>query len=133
MGVKTKFPFGQNWSKTGKYRSKKVERDGQIFDSKLEAEVYGRIKAREAKGEIKLVKRQSRVILTDARIAYVADFECLEIATNEALFIEAKGMKTPVWAIKLRLWRHYGPGKLEIWGGSYTNPKLIETVIAIKR
>jgi hypothetical protein len=64
-------------------------------------------------GEIRSIELQDSVYLTDARIRYVADFKCLAY-TGEIFWVEAKGYPTASWALKKRLWRYYGPGRLEI-------------------
>lgn len=111
-----------------KYKSKKVSLDGHSFASKLEASVYGMLKIRELQGEIKLLQVQCHVYLTEARILYIADFKC-ETINKEELYVEAKGFETSDWRIKRRLWQHYGPAPLEIWGGTHQRPFLKETLI----
>lgn len=98
------------------------------FPSKLEASVYNLLLVRETIGEIKDIKRQVQVYLTDAKILYKPDFSFVYIKTGETRWCEAKGFKNPVWAIKRRLWAHYGPGKLEIYEGSYRAPMLTEII-----
>ena len=88
--------------------------DGHSFASKLEAAVYQLLMFRERAGEIKIVQLQSRVYLTDSRILYIPDFQCLNLKAENVFFVEAKGFETPDWKIKKRLWEHYGPAPLEI-------------------
>lgn len=64
-------------------------------------------------GEIRSIELQDSVYLTDAKIRYVADFKCWSIS-GDIFWVEAKGYPTASWALKKRLWRYYGPGKLEI-------------------
>lgn len=115
--------FKRNFNK---YSNVKVERDGYSFASKLEAAVYGILKLRERAGELRVIRTQARVSLTDAGIVYMPDFECED--ENGIFYCEAKGMETPEWRIKLKLWRFYGPGRLEIWKGSAAKPFLDEIV-----
>lgn len=115
--------------KGNKYGATRVERANYTFGSKLEAAVFDFLKLRERAGELSNIKCQVPVKLTRAKILYIADFSAIEVASNEMIFIEAKGMNTATWAIKLRLWHCYGPGKLEIWRGNYNSPFLAETVI----
>jgi hypothetical protein len=82
-------------------------------------------------GEIKSIQHEDHIYLTDARIGYVPDFRC-EAINGESFWVEAKGYEAPVWPLKKKLWRFYGPGLLEIWGGTHSNPRLIETVIPKK-
>lgn len=84
---------------------------------------------REKAGEIKEIQQQINVHLTLAKILYKPDFAYTDCATGETIYVEAKGMDTQTWRIKLRLWKFYGPGTLEIWRGSYNKPFLDETVI----
>jgi hypothetical protein len=107
-----------------KYSAQKVGN----FSSKLEANIYNILLNRQDAGELKDIQCQSKVYLTDARILLIVDFKAVVAATGKDLWIEAKGMPTPVWAIKKRLWKYYGPGKLEIWAGRHTRPFLSEVV-----
>lgn len=110
-----------------KFNSRKVNLDGYSFASKLEAAVYGMLKIREIQSQIKILQVQCHIYLTDARILYIADFKC-EGPDKVEFYVEAKGFETDVWRIKRRLWKHYGPGKLEIWGGTHKRPFLKETL-----
>jgi hypothetical protein len=115
--------------KRNKLGNTKVNYDGHSFQSKLEAAVYQILKLRERAGEIKVLQTQDHVYLSDARIGYIPDFKCLDLKTNEEFWVEAKGYEAPVWPIKKKLYKSYGPGKLEIWKGSYIKPFLDETII----
>jgi hypothetical protein len=72
---------------------------------------------------------QEHIYLTEARINYVTDYSLEDLATGEKFHGEAKGFETPVWKIKLKLYRKYGPCKLELWRGTYVRPVLDEIVI----
>jgi hypothetical protein len=102
---------------------------GHSHRSKLESSVCALIQLREKAGELHLVRAESTVYLTAARIAYIVDFECMDLKTKEPLYIEAKGAVTAVFAIKRRLWKHFGPGRLEIWKGDWRHPALDEFII----
>lgn len=117
----------------GKYGSKKTEYDGISFPSKLEASVYQILKIMEKAGEIKDLKTQEYVYLTEARIAYIADFSYIDCKSGEKVWAEAKGLETDVWRIKRRLWAYFGPGQLVIYKGTYRNPKLYETITPPKQ
>lgn len=97
--------------------------------SKLESAVCWLLSLRQKAGEIRDLRSQVAVKLTKAEITYIADFRFTFTANEEIGFAEAKGFKTPEWRLKLRLWRHYGPGVLEIYEGNYARPKLVETVV----
>jgi hypothetical protein len=112
-----------------KYGAKKCEYDGHTFDSKFEASVYQVLKFREKANEIQVLQVHASVFLSKARIEYKPDFVCLDMQTDQQFFVEAKGFETPQWRLKLKLWKAYGPGKLEIWKGDYRRPFLFKTVI----
>jgi len=97
--------------------------------SKLERAVCDLIWFREKAGEIKLLQVEAHVYLTKAKINYIPDFKCLDLKNNEEFYIEAKGYPDAKWPIKKKLWRHYGPARLEIWMGTHTRPSLEETII----
>ena len=107
-----------------KYNRTKVELDGITFDSKLEAAVYQKLKADPG---ILDVYTQEKVYLTKAQILCKIDFMAV-LKTGEVYFVEAKGKSLPVWNIKKRLWKCYGPARLEVYKGSYLNPKLEEII-----
>lgn len=96
------------------------------FASKLEHAVYDILKCREDAGEIKGLKCQVQIELTDAKIIYKPDFAFIE--NGKAAYAEAKGFETAVWKIKKRLWGSYGPGNLYIYSGNYRNPFLVDTI-----
>lgn len=110
-----------------KYGNTRASLDGRSFGSKLEAAVYQELRLREKVGDLIFVQQQDHVYLTDARIHYIPDFLCID--KGEKFWVEAKGMETPEWRLKLKLWRVYGPGRLEIYKGSHLRPKLVEVVI----
>jgi hypothetical protein len=98
------------------------------FASKLEAAVYSILIARQMAGEIKNIKCQQVVVLSDAKINYKADFS-YEAQDGSTVWVEAKGVEQEIWRLKKKLWSAYGPGKLEIYKGSYQRPFLAETLV----
>lgn len=116
------------WTRS-KFGNKKTVIDGHAFSSKLEGAVYQLLKLREKAGELELVKLQGLTYLTRSRILYKPDFECIDNATGRHFWVEAKGAITPVWMIKKRLWKNYGPGRLEVWKGTSVRPILDEIII----
>lgn len=84
---------------------------------------------RERAGEIKNIRSQVTLRLTDAKIGYRCDFVATDCATGLDFGVEAKGFPTEVWNLKKRLYKHYGPFRLEIWTGSHNNPKLTEIIV----
>lgn len=120
-----------------KYGNVVVSAAGMSFGSKLEAAVYQILYFRLLAGEIKEIQQQDHLLLCGppghecdhkSRIQYIADFKCTRPA-GTVFWVEAKGFKTEGWEIKKRLYRHYGPGALEIWGGDWKRPKLTEMII----
>ena len=112
-----------------KYGNKRSTCDlGHSHRSKLESAVCAILQWREKAGEIRIVQAEKHIYLSRAKIVYIVDWECEELKTGDALFVEAKGYEDPKWPIKLKLWRVYGPGKLEIWKGSHKKPYLDEVV-----
>jgi len=115
-------PFGAN-----KYRNKKVELDGIIFDSKKESGVYLDLKAQKAAGEIKdfkmqvpfeLVPKQTETItvmnkrglpvqkerVVEHPVKYVADFVVYH-HDGEVTVIDVKGLRLADYRIKRKLLR----------------------------
>jgi hypothetical protein len=98
--------------KKNKYSAVKTTIDGITFDSKFEASYYAQLKLLEKTGKVKIIELQPKVYLTEARILYKPDFL---IEENGVLtWIDVKGMPTPGFNVKKRLWRYYGPGELRI-------------------
>lgn len=98
------------------------------FPSKLEASVYQMLLLREKAKEIRNIERQVRIELTDAAIATKIDFRFEEAPEWNRVCCEAKGVSTERWNLLKRLWAYYGPCKLEIWGGNYTRPKIMDII-----
>lgn len=114
-----------------KYGSTRVKQYGYSFASKLEAAVFAIYKAMEKAGEISDLKIQQRVyLLREPDIYYIPDYSF--VRDGELVYAESKGMETPEWKLKKKLWIHFVPHKLEIWRGSYQRPKLDEIIIPRK-
>lgn len=89
-----------------KYRAKKVEVDGIIFDSKKEANRYSELKWLEIGGVIENLRLQVPFVLIDKSehgraIKYIADFVYTE--GDREIVEDVKGFKTDVYKIKKRL------------------------------
>jgi hypothetical protein len=117
-----------NWRPRGKYGAKRESYAGYSFASGLERKLFEELKLREAAGELKDIQVQASVHLTDAKILYKPDFKAYDMKLNNWVWHEAKGFETDVWKIKLRLWRYYGPGRLEIYKGSRTKIYLHDVI-----
>lgn len=95
-----------------KYGNKKVEVDGIQFDSKKEARRYLELKAMEAAGEIKNLRRQFKFLLipsqridgkvVEREVSYVADFTYYD---KDGSFIveDTKGFRTPDYILKRKM------------------------------
>lgn len=112
-----------------KYGSKKVDHAGYSFASKLEAALFDLLKLRERAGEIAEIQVQDTIRLTKAEIIYKPDFRFVVVATGLPEWAEAKGLETPEWRIKRRLWLAYGPGPLHVYKGAYNRIKHSETLV----
>lgn len=99
------------------------------FPSKLESAVHQLLVIREKAGEIRNICRQVRVELTRSAIATKIDFSFIDVHTEEQIFCEAKGIKTERYRLIEKLWRCYGPGPLQVWGGNYKKPQLMNTIV----
>lgn len=101
--------------------------------SKLESAVCQLIRLREKAGELEHLQHECHVYLTEARIGYIPDFKCRDTKTGEEFYVEAKGYANDRWPIKKKLWKFYGPGRLEIFTGTHLNPVLSEEIIPKRR
>ena len=105
-----------------KYRAKKVEIDGEKFDSVKESRRYTQLKLLERAGEISDLRRQVKFVLIPAQrepdtvgkrggrikgkliereVAYIADFTYIE--NGELIVEDAKGFRTKEYTIKRKL------------------------------
>lgn len=93
-----------------KYRNKKTEIDGILFDSKKEAARYAELKLLEKAGVIKnlelqpkfeLMPKQKGKYRNERNCVYIADFMYKE--NGEIVVEDTKGMKTRDYIIKRKL------------------------------
>ena len=98
-------------NKKSKYRAKKMELDGIMFDSKKEAQRYSELKMLEKGSVIKNLELQPRFLLQDKfeykgklirKIEYIADFKYIDENGNTVVE-DVKGLKTDVYNIKKKL------------------------------
>jgi Protein of unknown function (DUF1064) len=115
-----------------------VDLDGYSFGSKLEAAVYQMLKLRMKAGEIASIQVQDHITICGPaghecprKVEYISDFKCGQF-DGTSFWVEAKGFENDRWPMKKTLWKHYGPGRLEIWKGTYRNPVLVETVYSFE-
>jgi hypothetical protein len=91
-----------------KYRNTPTEVDGIRFASKREAVRYSQLKLLEQAGEIKELSLQPRFPLhvnNKLVCTYVADFFYVDARTDEAVIEDAKGVQTPEFKLKSKLFR----------------------------
>lgn len=110
-------------------------RYGFSHRSKLERSVCDLIYLRERAGELRHEQHEDHIIICGPadhecpkKKEYVADFRCFNLKTNQTFWIEGKGFANDRWPITKTLWKHYGPGLLEIWVGDWRRPILLETL-----
>ena len=115
--------------KTPKYRNKKVEIDGIVYDSKKEAKRHQELLLLEKAGAISNLQRQVKYVLIPAQrepdtigarggvrkgkliereCSYVADFVYIDTTKGEQIVEDTKGFRTKDYIIKrkLLLWVH---------------------------
>lgn len=93
-----------------KYRAVPTVVDGIRFASKAEAAKYGELKLRELAGEIRNLVLQPRYefVLNNWKVGtYVGDFEFEEKQADgwKLVTLDVKGMRTPVYKLKAKLFR----------------------------
>lgn len=112
-----------------KYFSRKITKDGEVFDSVKEYRRWCELKLLERAGKIADLERQVKFVLIQAQYesvldmktkmfvkgkcierecAYIADFVYLDMATGQRVVEDTKGFKTKDYIIKrkLMLWVH---------------------------
>ncbi len=104
---------GSGQGRSGKFNAVRTEYDGSLYDSKGEAQLAmvldWRLKAKQIKG----YDRQVRLHLV-AGIHIVMDF-VVENLDGTKQYLDFKGMETPVFKIKRKLFEHfYAPAKIEL-------------------
>ena len=101
-----------------KYRARKVEVDGIIFDSHKEARRYRELKLLEQAGKIKDLGLQPNFLLqpsykkdgkTIRKIEYIADFTYYDLERNEMVVEDVKGFRTDVYRLKKKKFEYKFP------------------------
>ena len=116
--------------KPPKYHNDREKYSGYSFASKLEREIFQMLNLRMKAGEFDLIRIQATILLTEAEIRYIADFECIKRDPETIFYVEAKGFEGERWRIIKKLYKHYGKYPLEIWRmGSQKQPYLAETIV----
>lgn len=105
-----------------KYNSKKVEIDGHVFDSQIEARYYQQLKWLQEHNEILFFRLQPHYLLQEAfkkngktyrKIEYIADFE-VHHKDGSIEVIDVKGMETEAFKLKKKLFEKKYPHKLSL-------------------
>lgn len=86
---------------------------GYRFDSKGERERAETLKLMERAGEISDLEFQCKVHLV-ADINWKLDFRYRDNRLGEVVYEDFKGMETPVYRLKYKLWKEFGEGRLII-------------------
>lgn len=106
----------QKKKKKAKYDQKtSITSDGHAFASNFERRTYEFLKLLVAAGELRDLETQCSVYLTTERVHFIPDFSAWDVGLGEKVWLEAKGFETPVYRIKRRLWKGYGPGRLRVY------------------
>lgn len=118
-----------------KYGATRTELYGESFPSRLEASVFQQLMLRAKMGELENIQRQACVRLMSkckecgsGPVDWKVDFSAVVIATGETIYIEAKGVETSDYKKRKRLWKTRGPGVLQIYKGSWRNPRIVEEI-----
>jgi hypothetical protein len=120
----------QKFSKS-KYRNIKSSFNDLKFDSIGEMEHYKVLLLMEAANEIVLLGCQEKIYLSDSKILYKPDFTVYDIKKNETYWIDYKGVSTAAFQLKKRLWKSYGPGRLQLVRGPGLKFKILEEIISV--
>ncbi len=97
-----------------KYRAIKETVDGIKFDSRKEAEAYRKLCILRDHGKVRSFTLQPTFTFASG-VKYKADFE-VTWKDGRVEIIDVKGMKTPVFRLKMRLFAHEFPDrKVILW------------------
>ena len=102
-----------------KYGNTKVELDGIVFASKAEAKRYGDLKLLVQAGKITDLELQPKFDLFGEGhtkiCSYRADFQYTDVKTRRRVVEDVKGMKTPVYRLKAKLFLdNFGVPRTEV-------------------
>lgn len=114
----------RNYKAGNKYHAKKIEVDGEIFDSKREAARYIELQYLQRAGKISGLQRQKKFVLVPAQyepettgprggkikgkllereVAYYADFVYFDEEEKDFVIEDTKGVRTLDYIIKRKL------------------------------
>lgn len=106
--------------------------DGRMVASKGERDCYEYLKLLARSGEIDSLECQVSTPLA-AGIKHKTDFKYWNLKKGETEWAEYKGFEDQRWRDIKKLWKHFGPGRLIVYGGYGTRIRIIETIIPIER
>lgn len=86
---------------------------GRMFDSTAERQFVDELKLREVAHDVEKIDLQPVVHLV-AGITYRPDVVHTDLRTGERIFTDVKGVETPEFRMKAKLWGIFGPGRLQI-------------------
>ena len=89
----------------------------------------GELQLLERAKEIKILKNQPNVFLTEARIRVIPDWLIYRVRSNEEIYIDFKGYDGQSWLRNRKLWKFYGPRPMEVWRRNGNRFVLSETII----
>lgn len=98
-----------------KFHARPTELDGVKFPSKLEAKLYAQLVARRAEGSVLFFLRQVPFHLPGG-VVYRSDFQVFW-ADGSCEFLDAKGVETEAFRVKLRLVEALYPVEIRLWKG----------------
>lgn len=117
-----------NRYKGNKYGNRKIQFDGQTFDSKKEMRHYTELLLLEKAGKIKDLQRQVKFQLIPAQrepdiigpkggvkpgkliereVSYVADFVYTDLQTGQTVVVDTKGFRTKEYTIKRKMMLYF--------------------------
>ena len=117
-----------NRHKSNKYGNRKIQFDGQTFDSKKEMRHYTELLLLEKAGKIKDLQRQVKFQLIPAQrepdiigpkgghkpgkliereVSYVADFVYTDMQTGQTVVVDTKGFRTKEYTIKRKMMLYF--------------------------
>ena len=117
-----------NRYKSNKYGNRKIQFDGQTFDSKKEMRHYTELLLLEKAGKIKDLQRQVKFQLIPAQrepdtigpkgghkpgkliereVSYVADFVYIDLQTGQKVVVDTKGFRTKEYTIKRKMMLYF--------------------------
>ena len=97
-----------------KFHAKKIEWNGEKFDSKKEFTRYQELLLLQRAGKISRLERQVKIILLppqrdekgkviERAVTYIADFVYFDIEQDKTIVEDTKGYKTPEYILKRKM------------------------------